>query len=770
MARTLALFAVSAALLATAWLALPRDGVGLGEVLPMIALALVPTLAVALRRGQATVVGTGFGATLLAVSFAFGLPFADARPADSQRDFFGPALAAVRDGLRDFYETRIPFDPVSHWQMGGLVLLAVFGFLAVTGALVAARRPLAAGGALLVGVTWPATMAAVWVPGVRPLTHGALTLLALLAFLFLLRADRPVPRGVAHAGGFAVLLVVAALAASTSDAVAKPAFLRWERWDLYDRPAPPVGVRYVWDANYDGIRFPKKKTVVLRIKVPDSKRSLYWRATTLDDYDGSTWKESLDLAPPRETDVVDVDPEDALLPKDARDERKWIRQEVTVEALAENRLIGSGQPVRWEPGTSAPVRPATNGTVLLPDALDRGQRYTVWSYIPDVTAKDLASVEGDYGRELDRYLIFGDDLELPDFATPRRDAVMRELVVGEGGWDSWNLGYHEEVYEQARRVVGRAQSPYAAAVAIETWLRSEGGFVYDEQPPPAGSQRPLPYFLEVTKRGYCQQFAGAMAVMLRLLGIPTRVAAGFTSGEYDAAKREWTVTDHNAHTWVEAYFPGYGWLPFDPTPGRGELSARYSAVSPEFDPSGAVAAFAGSEILNGIDLGAGRSGREALGEREGAAARSPGGGAAGAGRDAGGTLLLPALLVISVGVLLIVGVKSGRRALRFARRDPRARASACRRDLVGFLVDQRFEIPTGATLADVAALVERTFRIDAGPFARSVGEARFGPPAATERAARRARRELRALRRRLRGELTLASRVRGALSLRSLSL
>ena len=99
---------------------------------------------------------------------------------------------------------------------------------------------------------------------------------------------------------------------------------------------------------------------------------------------------------------------------------------------------------------------------------------------------------------------------------------------------------------------------------------------------PAANQPALVQFVTQTKRGYCQHFAGAMALMLRYLGIPARVAAGFTSGSYDADSHEWTVTDHEAHDWVEVYFPGWGWIPFDPTPGRGTLDARYSSTSPEF--------------------------------------------------------------------------------------------------------------------------------------------------------------------------------------------
>src|SRR5439155_15333591 len=74
-------------------------------------------------------------------------------------------------------------------------------------------------------------------------------------------------------------------------------------------------------------------------------------------------------------------------------------------------------------------------------------------------------------------------------------------------------------------------------------------------------------------------------------GIPARVAAGFVPGHYHNG--EWTVTDHDAHTWVEVWFHGYGWLPFDPTPGRGRLSGTYSSTSPSFNVAAAARLFAG---------------------------------------------------------------------------------------------------------------------------------------------------------------------------------
>src|SRR5205085_5926735 len=139
---------------------------------------------------------------------------------------------------------------------------------------------------------------------------------------------------------------------------------------------------------------------------------------------------------------------------------------------------------------------------------------------------------------------------------------------------------------------GDAPSPYAAAVALEGWFRRTGGFRYDEHPPTLVGEPPLVAFALETKRGYCQHFAGAMALMLRMLGVPARVAVGFTPGRLD--RGVWTVTDRDAHAWVEAWFAGYGWLPFDPTPGRAKLDAPYSASSAAFDPGELLRALRGA--------------------------------------------------------------------------------------------------------------------------------------------------------------------------------
>ena len=136
-------------------------------------------------------------------------------------------------------------------------------------------------------------------------------------------------------------------------------------------------------------------------------------------------------------------------------------------------------------------------------------------------------------------------------------------------------------------------------------------------------------------------------------------------------------------------------------------------------------------------------------------------------RGDAGECLADAVVAAALGALLVL--KTVRRGLRFATRDPRALATACRRDLVAFLADQRVPVAPSATLAELGAVLEREFVVEAGHFVRHASAARFGPPGDADAAVRRARRELRLLRRQMRRELGLAGRVRGALSVRSLS-
>jgi transglutaminase-like putative cysteine protease len=748
------------------WLRLETLAVSWRDWLPMLLLALPPIAAVALGRSRLVIAAVVLGSTLLAARVAFEIPLSEARPFDHQRDFFGPVLGDIRQGFLDFYETQLPFDRIDYPLMHAMVLLAIYGLTTLGGMLVMARRPVGAALALVVAVGWPATLT----PAGSPLRAGVLALLGVLAVLFLLRRDEPA-RGVLQGAGVAVVLVGVALAASSSDSVAKGAFLSWRSWDPYDRPTEPVSVEYVWNANYDGITFPEKPTTVMRVKVSGSRRSLYWRATTLDDYTGQAWDEQLDLGDPEERDEIDAIGRNPMLPEAAANEENWVRQDFTIEALRDRHLLASAQPVRWRPGTDAPVADANGDVALVPDLLRRDQRYTVWSYVPRPNPSDLTNFEGDYPDRADRWLEVVYE-PLPDWSAPGRETRMATFF-GPQHDDDFDIQSLEQLYEVGRGVTSEAESPYEAAVLLETWFREAGGFAYDEQPPePIGGTPALVDFVVETKRGYCQHYAGGMALMLRLLGIPSRVAVGFTSGTYDDDEKEWVVSDTNAHAWVEVWFPRYGWIPFDPTPGRGQLAATYSVYSGAFN--------AGDAAEIGLDVRfEGLS--PALAERIRAANDRPGlagtgigsrgsGGAVSAVRDRGPSLLLLVVLVLGGAYLGVVLLKAVRRSARFATRDPRALAGACRRDIVGYLADQGVELPASATLPEIGSALDRYYSVNADPLVRDLTVARFGAPDEAGNALGRARRELRDLRRLLRRRVGVVSRLRGAASLRSLAL
>jgi Transglutaminase-like superfamily len=353
---------------------------------------------------------------------------------------------------------------------------------------------------------------------------------------------------------------------------------------------------------------------------------------------------------------------------------------------------------------------------------------------------------------------------MPPFGSPGRERRVQELFRR-----SYIAREYRGVYTVARRVVGEPANPYAAALELEGWFRS-GAFTYDEHPPAAGSQPALVGFVLQTRRGYCQHFAGAMALMLRYLGVPARVAAGFTSGTYDRRTHEWTVTDHDAHTWVEAWFPRYGWLPFDPTPGRGSLNGPYTASSPHFDLSDGLLAV-GRGILkrqvSGFDLRNLRKGAAAKPVKPGKTRESA------RGEPSGGQIgpLLKLLVLVGALVLaLIVALKVALRKQRYLTRDPRRRAAACVRELVDFVADQGARAPPSTTLHELARLVERELGVSARAFVAAAAAARFGPAGGAHEAARIAREELRALRRELRASLTRSERALGLVSLRSLGL
>jgi TgpA N-terminal domain/Transglutaminase-like superfamily len=126
-------------------------------------------------------------------------------------------------------------------------------------------------------------------------------------------------------------------------------------------------------------------------------------------------------------------------------------------------------------------------------------------------------------------------------------------------------GVDPRVAQIAQEVIGDAGPGFDRVFAIQNWFAGPGTqFTYSLQTAPGTGDDAIVEFLTAGRTGYCEQFASAMAVMLRTVGVPARVAVGFTAGVDEGDHR--TITTSDAHAWVEAWFPGLGWTAFDPTP------------------------------------------------------------------------------------------------------------------------------------------------------------------------------------------------------------
>ena len=741
MLRTAALSGLAALVIAVNWLRFEDPRAGDGRPFALAVLAIAPMLLRPLWPRIAAIAVSVLLASWVALSVS---PLA---LWPGGKEFLGPLGSRFGAGFVDFYEFALPFDPARHANMHRVILVAIYGFTLALAFAVVARRPLLAVIAFLVAAGWPATLLA----GGNEIGRGVVILgvaLALLAGL----TERPSR----VAFGAAAAVIAGAVALSSSAAVAKPPFLHWQGWDFYNRPQNPVAVGYVWDARYDGIRFPTKKTTVLRIRAP--RDSQYWRATVLDRFNGTRWLERPWLETARERRVLEPG---------AANRGRWVEQDVTVGALEDDHLVGATIPVAKHFEDQVVYR--GQGVLRAPRGLRADNHYTIWSYMPRPTPAQLARVPASYPRALTRP---GRELDLapgvtaPSFGAAGRDGRMHQLLTE-------RLQPYAEVYERAKGVAGQTRSPYAATVALEAWFRSTGGFTYSEQPGTTPGLPPLVGFIVETKTGYCQHFAGGMALMLRLLGIPARVAAGFVPGHYRDGV--WDVTDHDAHTWVEVWFPRYGWLPFDPTPGRGRLSGTYSSAALGFNAQGTARLLRGL-VSNGEVFGQGSPSGIIAHDPTLRTPRSAGDlplgiGSAPTPEASHRPSLLLFLVVLAAGLAaVIVLLKEGRRRLRYVSRDPRRVAVACARELSDYLRDQRVQTSPGTTFRELAITVYDRLGVDASDFARAATSARYGLRADAGAAAGRAREELRELKRRLRRSLSVKERALGLVSVRSLGL
>jgi transglutaminase-like putative cysteine protease len=150
----------------------------------------------------------------------------------------------------------------------------------------------------------------------------------------------------------------------------------------------------------------------------------------------------------------------------------------------------------------------------------------------------------------------------------------------------------------AEQISAKASSPYAKAAAIADYLRLHYG--YTLQLPSSTPRDPIANFLFVRRQGHCEYFASSMAIMLRTIGIPSRVVNGFSGGEFNDITSQYVIRASDAHSWVEAYIPGEGWMEFDPTPSSGyQAQTQWSRFMLYMD---AMSSFWSEWIVN-YDLG-----------------------------------------------------------------------------------------------------------------------------------------------------------------------
>jgi hypothetical protein len=265
----------------------------------------------------------------------------------------------------------------------------------------------------------------------------------------------------------------------------------------------------------------------------------YWRIAGLTEFDGSTW------TPPEE----DLRAAVGQLTAVSGGER-FVTQSIVVRRLGGNLVPAAFTPVQL--GTTGLLFADSSQTLVLPGAgLEPGDVIRVLSAVPTVTAEEL---------------------RLSSASFPPNPA-----------WAVAPAGLPDEARRLAVEVTASATTPYDQALLLQNWFRTE--FTYDLTVQSGHSDDAIQNFLRI-RRGYCEQFAGTFAAMARSLGLPARVAVGFTQGDLGADGR-YHVYGRHAHAWAEVWFDRVGWVSFEPTPGRGEPGAEeHTGVAPAQDSTG----------------------------------------------------------------------------------------------------------------------------------------------------------------------------------------
>jgi protein-glutamine gamma-glutamyltransferase len=297
---------------------------------------------------------------------------------------------------------------------------------------------------------------------------------------------------------------------------------------------------------YGPLETERTGAVMLDVHAP---RPALWRVQTLEAFDNRRWI---------------VARENSDLPEPAA---RWEKIGVEIQGLHDQSVISPGRILRVE-GPKSTI-PEPGGGRGLPHKPKEGETYRVEADTVHVSAARLARVKVPTGRRYQSLTQIGLG-PLPPYIPFPLAKLAHHLPPPLKGTD-WG-----RVFRLSDRLSQGVTSELAVVRNVEHYLLRGGRYRYTTE---VGSPsfEPLLEFLFHTHAGYCQHFAGAAALLLRVAGVPSRVVVGFATGE-QTGKHTWAVRDEDAHAWVEVYFPGVGWVPFNPTPAVAQAD-----VSPGLD-------------------------------------------------------------------------------------------------------------------------------------------------------------------------------------------
>jgi protein-glutamine gamma-glutamyltransferase len=461
---------------------------------------------------------------------------------------------AIGNGLSALPGVLLPYIGINQWVR--IVTTLGAGVLLLDAGLLLAFAPRTLGDVRRAAAALPLVALAI-VPCTllepdKPYLQGLVLFALLAAFMW---GERLRVRSVTAAIALAVLAGFGAV-------VTAPALDEHSPWINYEAIAASLAPAHIenfnWAQTYGPLVWPTNGTEVFDVK---AKRVDYWKTEDMDIFDGIAWM-------------------DGLLPSDQpepqtseRATAEWSQLiQVTLRAMNTTDVIGAGESGPPEDINEPVVEGNSPGTWTAGANLVPGDSYLIPTYSPRPSQTQMATDRDDYSDAgLQGYLTMtlppGKNLDAqPDIIFPPfHSSEPVQSTIALFGTDSLALvraSPYARVYNLAQRLAKQSATPYDFVRNVERYLLH--GYTYDLSPPT--STYPLVSFLLDTKRGYCQQFAGAAALLLRMGGVPARVAVGFTPGTYDSATHTYVVTDKDAHAWIEVWFAGYGWVRFDPTP------------------------------------------------------------------------------------------------------------------------------------------------------------------------------------------------------------